>query len=177
MNLLNALAVADAKEMLEDADLEMLHSLLTTVAFWEKVVHGDPENRLRWCLLPLTRMVSSSWWPINPHILSVLSPSPLLQFLPNTSQTWADEFPNDFFWTFQARVRVQMFQIYFPRSLLALNTIVKIEFLLAGGIGLERQESEGGGDGEGVGGGSNHQERLGKGQQQSQLELRKIQRI
>lgn len=37
MNLLNALAVADAKEMLRDAEMEMLHTLLTTVAFWEKV--------------------------------------------------------------------------------------------------------------------------------------------
>ena len=120
MNLLNALAVADAKEMLEDADLEMLHSLLTTVAFWEKVVHGDPENRLRWGLLPLSRMVGSAWWPLNPRILSVLSSSPHLRFLPNTSQTWADEFPNDFFWTFQARARMQMFQTYFPLSKLAI---------------------------------------------------------
>ena len=109
MNLLNALAVADAKEMLEDADLEMLHSLLTTVAFWEKVVHGNPENRLRWSLLPLRRMVGSSWWPLSPDILSVLYSTPVLQFLPNTNQTWADEFPNDFFWTFQARVCVHMF--------------------------------------------------------------------
>ena len=37
MNLLNALAVADAKEMLRDAEMETLHELLTTVAFWEKV--------------------------------------------------------------------------------------------------------------------------------------------
>ena len=37
MNLLNALAVADAKEMLEDAEMETLYDLLTTVAFWEKV--------------------------------------------------------------------------------------------------------------------------------------------
>ena len=44
------------------------HGLLTTVAFWEKVVHGDPENRLRWRLLPLRRMVGSAWWPINPRI-------------------------------------------------------------------------------------------------------------
>ena len=104
MNLLNALAVADAKEMLEDADLEMLHSLLTTVAFWEKVVHGDPKNRLRWSLLPLKRMVGSSWWPLNPNILSVLSSTPVLQFLPNSNKTWGDEFPNDFLWTFQVRV-------------------------------------------------------------------------
>ena len=109
MNLLNALAVADAKEMLEDADLEMLHGLLTTVAFWEKVVQGDPENRLRWCLLPLNKMVGSSWWPINPRILSVLSSTPLLQFLPNSSQTWADEFPNDFFWNLQAGARMKIF--------------------------------------------------------------------
>ena len=66
MNLLNALAVADAKEMLEDADLEMLHGLLTTVAFWEKVVQGDPENRFRWSLLPMKEMVGSSWWPVGP---------------------------------------------------------------------------------------------------------------
>ena len=39
MNLLNALAVADAKEMLEDADMETLCSLLGTVAFWEKVMN------------------------------------------------------------------------------------------------------------------------------------------
>ena len=38
MNLLNALAVADAKEMLRDAEMEMLHELFTTVAFWEKVI-------------------------------------------------------------------------------------------------------------------------------------------
>ena len=99
MNLLNALAVADAKEMLEDADLEMLHSLLTTVAFWEKVLHGDPES-----LLPLKRMVGSTWWPLNPVILSVLSSTPVLQFLPNSNKTWGDEFPNDFFWTFQVLV-------------------------------------------------------------------------
>ena len=101
MNLLNALAVADAKEMLEDADLEMLHSLLTTVAFWEKVLHGDPENRLSWSLLPLKRMVGSPWWALNTAILSVLSSTPVLRFLPNSNKTWGDEFPNDFFWTFQ----------------------------------------------------------------------------
>ena len=107
MNLLNALAVADAKEMLEDADLEMLHGLLTTVAFWEKVVQGDPGNRLRWCLLPLKDMVGSSWWPVRPATLSVLSPTPVLRFLPKTNKTWKDEFPNDVFWLCQVRPCLQ----------------------------------------------------------------------
>ena len=33
MNLLNALAIADTKELLEDAEMEMLHSLLETISF------------------------------------------------------------------------------------------------------------------------------------------------
>ena len=103
MNLLNALAVADAKEMLEDADLEMLHSLLTTVAFWEKVVQGDPENRFRWSLLPMKEMVGSSWWPVGPGAMSVLSSTSVLKFLPKSNKTWADEFPNDFIWFCQVR--------------------------------------------------------------------------
>ena len=147
MNLLNALAVADAKEMLEDADLEMLHGLLTTVAFWEKVVQGDPGNRLRWCLLPLKDMVGSSWWPVRPATLSVLSPTPVLRFLPKTNKTWKDEFPNDVFWLCQVRQGVS-----FPHHLKCSE-----------GAGLEQTESEGAGDEQGLGGGDDHQERLGKG--------------
>ena len=69
----------------------------------EKVVQGDPGNRLRWCLLPLKDMVGSSWWPVRPATLSVLSPTPVLRFLPKTNKTWKDEFPNDVFWLCQVR--------------------------------------------------------------------------
>ena len=110
MNLLNALAVADAKEMLEDADMEMLHSLLRTVAFWEHLVAGDPHSRLPCSLLPLARVVS---WCHLPSSLSIIS-SPRLHLLPHHPTTWGQEFPWDIIWLLQEflgwngrRVRVQ----------------------------------------------------------------------
>ena len=127
MNLLNALAVADAKDMLEDADMEMLHSLLTTVAFWENIVHGDPEHRFSWSLVPLQQLAKSSMWP-SPRRISVLPSTakvcsalqPALHcvqvhFLPHKHYLWSEEFPKDFFWNLQEllgwngkRIRVQV---------------------------------------------------------------------
>ena len=46
MNLLNALAIVDTKELVEDAEMEMLSSLLETVSFWENLKEKDPHNRL-----------------------------------------------------------------------------------------------------------------------------------
>merc|ERR1711874_131645 len=46
MNLLNALAIVDTKELVEDAEMEMLSSLLETVSFWENLKENDPHNRL-----------------------------------------------------------------------------------------------------------------------------------
>ena len=113
MNLLNALAVADAKELLEDAEMEMLRSLLKTVSFWENLLHGDPDNRLEWSLLPLASLASSRLWP-DPQILAVLPPSGCLRLLPHCQRSWGEEFPCDFFWNLQEvlgwnrwRVRVQ----------------------------------------------------------------------
>ena len=51
MNLLNALAIMDTKELLEDVEMEMLYSLLETVAFWENLRKNDPHNRFDWSLL------------------------------------------------------------------------------------------------------------------------------
>lgn len=82
MNLLNALAVADANEMLEDADMEMLHGLLVTVTFWENLVHGDPHNRFQWAVLPLSSLARLSWWPSPEHI-KVLPENFRIRFLPH----------------------------------------------------------------------------------------------
>jgi len=51
MNLLNALAIMDTKELLEDVEMEMLYSLLETVAFWENLKKNDPHNKFKWSLL------------------------------------------------------------------------------------------------------------------------------
>ena len=56
MNLLNALAIADTKELLEDAEMEMLHSLLETISFWENLKEGDPHRRLTWSLFKVMNM-------------------------------------------------------------------------------------------------------------------------
>ena len=97
MNLLNALAVADAKEMLEDADMEMLHSLLRTVAFWENLVAGDPHARLPCSLLPLARM--SAWCRLHSSLAAISSPR--LHLLPHHPTTWGEEFPCDIIWLLQ----------------------------------------------------------------------------
>ena len=54
MNLLNALAVAEVREMFED--VETLNSLLTTVSYWENLLHGDSSRRFKLSLLPLARL-------------------------------------------------------------------------------------------------------------------------
>lgn len=47
MNLLNALAVADASQMLQDADTEMLINLLSTVSYWEKISTDGKDLKLK----------------------------------------------------------------------------------------------------------------------------------
>ena len=81
MSLLNALAVANAREMLEIADMEMLRGLLVTVAFWENLANGDPKHRFSWSALPLMRLTKLCWWP-NPKFLNVLPGEAKLCFSP-----------------------------------------------------------------------------------------------
>ena len=82
MSLLNALAVADAREMLEVADMEMLRGLLATVAFWENLANGDPKKRFSWSALPLKRLTKLCWWPNPKYWLNVLHGEEKLCFLP-----------------------------------------------------------------------------------------------
>ena len=51
MNLLNALAILDTEALLEDVEMEMLYSLLETVAFWENLRENDTHNKFTWSLL------------------------------------------------------------------------------------------------------------------------------
>ena len=83
MNLLNALAVAEVREMFEDVEVETLNSLLTTVSYWENLLHGDPNHRFKWSLLPLgwlARHVLPS-----PSCIAVL-PTTSLYFFPNKAE-------------------------------------------------------------------------------------------
>merc|ERR1719228_950195 len=41
MNLLNALAIVDTKELLDKVEMDMLFSLLGTVSFWENLSQND----------------------------------------------------------------------------------------------------------------------------------------
>merc|ERR1719422_1266612 len=55
MNLLNALAIVDTRELVEDAEMEMLFSLMETVSFWENLKQNDPHNRLSMSFLSLIK--------------------------------------------------------------------------------------------------------------------------
>ena len=56
MNLLNAMAVADASELRRDAEMEMLYTMLQTIAFWEKITDG-PHIKLKLICSPLWKVV------------------------------------------------------------------------------------------------------------------------
>merc|ERR1711862_341356 len=50
------LAIADTKELLEDTEMEMLHSLLETISFWENLKEGDTRRLKRSLLFKVTNM-------------------------------------------------------------------------------------------------------------------------
>jgi len=56
MNLLNALAIVDTRELLEDAEMETLYSLLETVSFWENLKANDPHKRLPCSFLSMIKV-------------------------------------------------------------------------------------------------------------------------
>lgn len=57
MNLLNALAIVDTRELMDDAEMEMLSSLLETVSFWENLKQEDPNKRFVWSLFSLMNVM------------------------------------------------------------------------------------------------------------------------
>ena len=65
MNLLNALAIVDTKELMDDVDMEMLLSLMETVSFWENLKLNDPQHRFKWSFL---RMMNKSIFKIVPEV-------------------------------------------------------------------------------------------------------------
>jgi len=67
MNLLNALAIMDTKELLEDVEIEMLHSLLETVAFWENLRKNDPYNKFEWSLLKTIKYLIKPCSSVSDH--------------------------------------------------------------------------------------------------------------
>merc|ERR1719422_2391714 len=56
MNLLNALAIVDTRELVEDAEMEMLFSLMETVSFWENLKQNDPHKRLPCSFLSMIKV-------------------------------------------------------------------------------------------------------------------------
>ena len=56
MNLLNALAIVDTKKLMDDAEIEMLSSLLETVSFWENLKQGDPRKKFTLSFFSLIKL-------------------------------------------------------------------------------------------------------------------------
>jgi Ni/Fe-hydrogenase subunit HybB-like protein len=46
INLLNALAIVDTKDLMDDAAMDMLSSLLETVSFWENLKLKEPTTNI-----------------------------------------------------------------------------------------------------------------------------------